>query len=125
ARSAARFLKGQRTRVQLKRGAEVVASQELVIGADPFMQEVAFSVKADAPGTQRYTVEAVAVQPESGAANNSMDFFIEVLDARQKVLLLAAAPHPDLGALRTALSGVVGYEVELAFAGGFNGTPGG
>lgn len=125
ARIAARFLKGQRTRVQLRRGAEVVASQELLIGADPFMQEVAFSVKAENPGTQRYTVEAVAVQSESGAANNSLDFFIEVLDARQKVLLLAAAPHPDLGALRTALSGVVGYEVELAFAGDFSGTPGG
>ncbi|MBK8227024.1 MAG: hypothetical protein IPK70_07590 [Flavobacteriales bacterium] len=125
ARIAARHLKGQRTRVLLKRGAEVIATQELLIGADPYLHESAFSVKADAAGTQRYTVEVVAVDEEASIVNNTQDFYIEVLDARQKVLILAAAPHPDLGALRTALSGVEGYAVELAYAGDFNGVPAG
>ncbi|MBK6344158.1 MAG: hypothetical protein IPF41_16690 [Flavobacteriales bacterium] len=125
ARIAARNLKGQRTRVLLKRGTEVIVSQELVIDADPYLREVAFSVKANAAGTQRYTVEAVAVKEEASVINNAQDFYIEVLDARQKVLILAAAPHPDLGAMRTALSGVEGYAVELAYASDFNGAPAG
>jgi hypothetical protein len=125
ARIAARHLKGQRTRVLLKRGAEVIAAQELLIDADPYQRELAFSVKANAAGTQRYTVEAVAVKEEASIINNTQDFYVEVLDARQKVLILAAAPHPDLGALRTALSGVEGYAVELAYAGDFSGVPAG
>ncbi|MBK9148326.1 MAG: hypothetical protein IPM12_11000 [Flavobacteriales bacterium] len=120
-RLTAQHLKGAGSRVLIKRGGEVLASQSLAITTDPFVTEVAFSVKADKPGTQRYTVEAEAVDGESGRANNEQDFFIEVLDARQKLLILAAAPHPDLAALRAALSGVEGHEVELAYADGFNG----
>lgn len=123
ARIAARHLKGQRARVQLKHAGRVIAAQEIVIDSEPFLREVAFSAKAEKVGTQRYTVEAVALDMEQGTANNAQDFFIEVLDARQNVLLLAAAPHPDLGALRSALSGMEGYAVELAYAGSFTGAP--
>lgn len=117
ARIAARHLKGRRARVALKRGGETLASQDLLVTADPFLQDVSFALKADKAGTQRYTVEVTALEEETALANNRFDFFIEVLDARQKVLLLAAAPHPDLAALRQALAGVEGYAVELAFAG--------
>lgn len=117
ARIGARHLKGRRTRVALKRGTEELAAQELPVPTDPFLQEVAFAVKANKAGTQRYTVEVAALEEEAVLVNNRFDFYIEVLDARQKVLLLAAAPHPDLAALRQALAGVEGYAVELGFAG--------
>ena len=42
----------------------------------------------------------------------SQDFFVEVLDGRQKVLILAANPHPDVAALRRSISGNDNYEVE-------------
>lgn len=123
ARIAARHLKGQRARVHLKLGDRVIATQELAIESEPFLREVAFSTRAERPGTLRYTVQAVPLDAEQSLVNNAQDFFVEVLDARQRILLLAAAPHPDLGAMRSALSGMEGYAVELAYAGAFTGIP--
>ena len=121
ARIAARHLKGQRARVHLKLGDRIIATQELTLDSEPFLREVVFSAKAEKPGTLRYTVQAVPLDAEQSVVNNAQDFFIEALDARQRILLLAAAPHPDLGAIRSALSGMEGYAVELAYAGVFAG----
>ncbi len=121
ARVEGRHLKGARTRVAVMRAGVEIAVKELAITGDPWMQEAAFSLKADRAGTQRYTVAVRPVDGEVTEANNTQDIFIEVLDDRQKVLLLAAAPHPDLAAWRMALAGLEGYEAELAYAADFSG----
>ena len=36
--------------------------------------------------------------------NNSQQIVIEVIDDRQKVLIAAAGPHPDLGVLRQSIA---------------------
>jgi hypothetical protein len=78
-------------------------------------------VKAERAGMQRFTAVVRPVEGEASVVNNRTDILIEVLDDRQKVLLLAAAPHPDLGALRAALGGLEGYGTELAYAADFTG----
>lgn len=121
ARIEARALKGQRSRVAVLYSGKEVAAKEIAITSDPYFEEVPFSLKAERPGIQRYTVDVRAVDGEATDVNNSQDIYIDVLDARQKVLLVGASPHPDLGAFRNALGGLEGYETELAFAGAFSG----
>lgn len=121
ARIEARAFKGQRSRVAVLYNGKEVATKEIAITSDPYFEEVPFSLKAEKPGVQRYTVEVRTVPGESTEVNNSQDIYIDVLDARQKVLLLGASPHPDLGAIRSALGGLEGYGTELAFAGNFTG----
>ncbi|MBL0126622.1 MAG: hypothetical protein IPP83_04010 [Flavobacteriales bacterium] len=116
----ARHLKDVRTKVVVLHQGREVASQDLVVTADPFSHELAFSIKADRAGMQHYTVEVRGVDREFSQANNTQDVFIDVLDDRQKVLLLGASPHPDLGAIRLALLGLEGYEVDLDYATGFS-----
>lgn len=116
ARVAGRALKGVRTRVAVYHEGREVEGKDLVVTADPWFGEVPFSLKATKPGIQRYTVVITTVDGESTDVNNSQDIYIDVLDARQKLLLLGASPHPDLGAVRSALGGVEGYEVDLKFA---------
>jgi len=41
---------------------------------------------------------------------------MEILDARQRILLIANAPHPDIGALRKAITANKNYELELKYA---------
>lgn len=121
ARVEARHLKGIRTRVVVIRDGNEVATKEFTVTGDPWIQEFAFSLKADRPGTQRYTVVVRPATGEATEVNNAQDIFIDVLDDRQKVLLLGAAPHPDLAALRLALAGLEGYGTELAYAADFTG----
>lgn len=121
ARVEARHLKGGRSRVSVMHGGREVAAQEIAITGDPWSIEVPFSIKADKPGLQRYTVTVRAVEGEAVDVNNSRNVLVEVLDDRQRILLLGAAPHPDLGALRLALNGLEGYTTEIAYAATFNG----
>ena len=121
ARIEARHLKGVRSRVTVLQAGRELAAKEISVTGDPWTSEIAFSIRTDKPGLQRYTVEVRAVEGEHTRLNNAQDVFIDVLDDRQKVLLLGDAPHPDLGALRLALAGLEGYEVQLAFAADFAG----
>ncbi|MBK8497731.1 MAG: VWA domain-containing protein [Flavobacteriales bacterium] len=121
ARVAAHHLKGVRSRIVVKHGGRELASQEMSAAGDPWLHEFAFSIKAETAGTQRYTVSVVPVEGEHTVLNNAQEIFIDVLDDSQKVLLLGAAPHPDLGSLRLALDGLEGYETDLAFAADFTG----
>jgi len=71
---------------------------------------------ADKPGITTLNFSLVPRPGEENRQNNVQTAYIEVLDARQKVLIYAAAPHPDLSALRQAIEGNQNYEVEVRMA---------
>lgn len=66
-------------------------------------------------GVQRYRLTLTTVQGEASPVNNSKDFFVDVLDARQKLLILANAPHPDISALKQTLERNKNYLVTVAY----------
>ncbi|MBK7475672.1 MAG: hypothetical protein IPI11_06530 [Haliscomenobacter sp.] len=76
---------------------------------------------ADKSGVQRYRLTLSSVAGEAVAGNNVQEIFVDVLDARQKILILAHAPHPDLSALRQSLLNNKNYQVETAFINDFKG----
>jgi hypothetical protein len=77
-----------------------------------FTKEV--TLDASQPGVQRFRMSVTAVNGESSTVNNVKDIFIEVLDARTKILLLASAPHPDIAALMEAISTNKNYTITAA-----------
>lgn len=87
------------------------------INKDRFITTLRFEVKADVKGFQRYTVLLPPQSGEPNVINNRMDFFVEVVDEETKVLLLAAAPHPDIAAIRDALQSVPQYKVAVNISG--------
>ena len=60
---------------------------------------------------------ASPVEGEVSKVNNSRDFVVTVLDGRQKVLIFAQSPHPDMGALRQSFSANKNIEVKTVFLG--------
>lgn len=81
-------------------------TQEVILDATP-------------AGVQRFRISLSAVPNEVSTANNTKDIFIDVLDARQKVLVLANAPHPDITALKQSLTTNENYEVKVAYVSNF------
>ena len=57
---------------------------------------------------------------ELSLANNSQDIFIEVIDGRQKVLIVGSAPHPDMSAFKQAIEANDNYEVEIKLTSNFS-----
>ncbi len=82
-----------------------------------------FVLPADRSGVQRYRIAVSGIGQEESTSNNRRDIFVDVLDARKKILVLGHAPHPDLGALRQALNEGENNEVDVAYAGTFSGNP--
>ncbi len=74
---------------------------------------VQFDIKAEKAGLQAYTVRVSGINGEKNTANNSRTFYIEVLDGKQKILILAAAPHPDIAAIRRSLESGDMFETSL------------
>ncbi|MEM1125626.1 MAG: hypothetical protein AAGI71_03170 [Bacteroidota bacterium] len=57
----------------------------------------------DAEGLQRLTVSATRLDGEATYRNNASAFTVRVLESKRRLLLLAAAPSPDVAALRRLL----------------------
>lgn len=89
----------------------------VAIGSNDFFTTKEVLLEADQPGVAQYVIALGKIPGEASSANNVREIFIDVLDARQKILLLANSPHPDLSALKQLLEGNRNYTVSIAFAG--------
>jgi len=93
--------------------------QPVQINDNEFFDTREVILDADQAGVQRYRLSVDPIEGEATTANNSKDIFIDVLDARQKILILANAPHPDVTALRQTITTNKNYEVTAAYINDF------
>ncbi len=96
-------LKGQTVSVSLKNKQTTIATQKLVLSKDKGLTRVSFQTSAKEKGLLHLRVEVSVVEGEKNTVNNSAHAYIEVIDTKEKILLFAAAAHPDLKAIRSAL----------------------
>lgn len=97
-----RKLTGSSVTVELMEKGKLLQSQTLTIQPNE-LAEAAFQLKAETKGIHQYMVNVKPVEGELTLLNNRKSFYVEVVDSKQKVLLLASAPHPDIKAIRAAL----------------------
>ena len=88
----------------------------IAINKNDFFNTQEIIIDADKSGVQRFRISLNTVQGEVTTANNSKDIFIDVLDARQKILIVANSPHPDIAAIKQGISKNKNYEVTTTYA---------
>lgn len=69
-----------------------------------------FQLDAIDKGIQRYDILVQSIELESNRRNNAMSVFIEVVDGKKRIVLIAPAPHPDIKALRAVVEKNSNYE---------------
>lgn len=120
---SARNLAGRQTQLvvyKMESGeARRIAEKTINIGQEDFFQTEEFILDADEPGVLRYRFVLQPLAGEVSRQNNSKEIFVDVLDARQRILILGASPHPDLTAIRQSIRTNKNYEVEVAYAESF------
>lgn len=90
--------------VSILQDGKTVASQKVDYSGNSIdFQHLSFVLNADKIGFQAYTVVVSDVENEYNYKNNKRTFYVEVIDSRSKVLVLAGAPHPDVSAIRQEL----------------------
>jgi hypothetical protein len=111
---------GENSVLTVSKGGQVLFSKPLNIATDPYTETVPVQLTASSIGLQRYTVAVKTIDGEHNVLNNRQDIFIDVLDAREKVLIVAAVPHPDIGALKLSIESNDNYQVETFTLENFN-----
>ena len=104
---------GMETRLTVSENGKKLHEQLLKVNSAQFIKNIPVSLKANSLGTHQYTISLSAVSGEVSLKNNTQKLIVEVIDDRQKVLIAAAAPHPDLAALKGAIALNKHYEVSL------------
>jgi hypothetical protein len=72
-----------------------------------------FQPLADEQGIQKYDIEVEFNPNEFNRRNNRASVFVEVVEGKKKILVVAGAPHPDIKALREVIEKNSNYEFLL------------
>lgn len=107
---------GGQSSVSVYKGGERLFTENITIDRSRYTRTFRFMVKADKIGAASYQVQVGKLNGERNLRNNSAYISTEVIDGRQKILVNAHAPHPDIAALREALESNDQYEVRFAMA---------
>ena len=94
---------------------KLLFEEAITINNANFFQTVELYLDADKVGKQDYFINLSPIEGERSKVNNKRVFTIDVIDARQEVLLLASAPHPDIFALRSAMEAQGNLKLKTIF----------
>ncbi|MCC6721384.1 MAG: VWA domain-containing protein [Bacteroidia bacterium] len=75
------------------------------------------NIEAQKPGIMHLVAVVSNLKDEITYSNNRKDFFVEIIDARQKILISALSPHPDISAIKQAIESNKNYQAEIDFSG--------
>lgn len=106
--------KGENIRLIITEDGKQVNSQNIPVTSNSFQKQVTAKLNADKKGLRRFNISIVPVKNEISTQNNSETIYVDVLDAKQKVLLLYEAPHPDISVIRQAIENNKNYELKAS-----------
>ncbi len=92
---------------------QTIKTTSLSIASDNFDKTVSFQVQAEKPGLHHFIIDLPKAAGEKNSTNNRKDVFVEVVQEKKNILLIAAAPHPDVNTIREALKGHESYSLTI------------
>ena len=95
-------------------------SKTISIASQQTIQTFDVLLPAEKIGVVHYRLTLSELPGEVTYRNNARDIYVEVLDGRQQILLVANAPHPDIAALKTAIESSKNFSVKVVNAEDFN-----
>jgi hypothetical protein len=106
--------KGENIRLNVTEDGKQVSAQNIPVTGNTFQKLVTLKLNADKKGTRKFNISIAPVKNELSAQNNSETIYVEVLDAKQKILLLYDGVHPDINAIKQDIESNSNYEVKTA-----------
>jgi hypothetical protein len=113
-------LKGQPSELKILNKNTLLYSKPIIITSDNFSQIISTELEAKENGMQHYQIILTQDNQEIITNNNYKDIVIDVIDMKQKILILANSPHPDIGAIKSVLELNQNYTIEFFTIADFN-----
>ncbi len=84
---------------------------------DNQLKSISFTIAAEDNGIQHYRIEVLPLEGESVYTNNYKDAYIDVIEGKEKILLVGLAPHPDIKAIASTIENNENYELKVHIPG--------
>lgn len=110
-------LVGKKGTVKIKQRGKTIRSEELRFAYDNSLTSIDFSVEAAVKGVQRYSIELSTDSEEAVLINNTKDIFVDIIEGKQKILLMAPGPHPDIKAINAVIDANDNYDFQYYIPG--------
>jgi len=104
--------KGETMRLSVTEDGRQVATQNIQVNSDTFQKLVPIKLNADKKGIRKFNINIAPISNELSTQNNSETIYVEVLDAKQKILLVYDGPNPDINVIKTDIEINKNYEVK-------------
>jgi len=106
----------QEVTVSILKNGSIISQQKKNTGKKSFLQ-FDFLEDAKDKGIQRWDVLVDPSARESNPKNNRSSIFVDVVEGRKRILVIAPSPHPDIKAFRTMIEKNPNYEFILHIPG--------
>jgi len=88
----------------ITQGGTTIYRETISFSEDTNSKTLNFTLPASNVGLQKYTAKITPLEDEKNKTNNSKQFAVEVIDQATNVLVVSDIIHPDLGALKKAIT---------------------
>lgn len=107
----------QSSQVSLKQGEKILDTRTITFRSETDISRVEFYTSSAETGMQHYVVEVKPLKGEFTLRNNIAHAYIDIIENKEKILLVAPSPHPDIKAIRAAIEKKENYEFRLYIPG--------
>ncbi len=114
-------LKDNTATVTISENGKTLDKKTFQIKKNHSVKTLTFKFEPKTKGIHSYTIGVSTSAQEKTKQNNTKTIKIDVIDATQQILILANSPHPDLGAIISALNTNLNYKTTLAYISDFDG----
>ncbi|MCB0396886.1 MAG: hypothetical protein KDD36_09545 [Flavobacteriales bacterium] len=109
----ARKCSGESFRLTITRDGKELFGTNLNASNEETTIPVTLTLPADLIGVNHLRLKLTSLKDEITYENNTTDVFIDVIDSRQRILIIGQSPHPDMAALKSSLEKNDQYEVSV------------
>ncbi len=102
-------------RIGDKGSKSILANTSVSYKSSSELQTISFKINATVPGVNHFRIIHSAIKGEFTYENNYKDIYVQVLDGKDKILLVADAPHPDISALKQAIEKNKNYTLDITY----------
>jgi hypothetical protein len=106
-------LAGQPLKLSVFQNDEKLAETVITPPNNDYFFSHQFILDSGDPGLKHFTATIETAENERNTENNSGGFVVNVLENKQKILILSDGPHPDNGAIKSTLEQQQSYEVSI------------
>ncbi|MFK8038422.1 MAG: hypothetical protein AB8B74_09040 [Crocinitomicaceae bacterium] len=98
-------------KVDVYSNSKLIKSKRVKFDANQTDLQVDFQFVANSLGYKKYSIRITNLEGESTYKNNTKNFYVNVIDGRQKVLLTYSHSHPDISALNYVIEHNKNYDL--------------